>query len=163
MKVGLAIREVRDAELHVARQLNALGERHKADHDVYHLTETLQRIVRANLERLAPFGERYGAGVDPDDAPAEHGGSLLERAREKASELAGRRPEAGLLLVRDLRALHLAYAEASIDWVILGQGAQAVRDGELLDVVSACHPQTLRGLRWTLTRLKIAAPQVLGS
>ena len=45
MKLDLAIRDVRDAERTLARQLDALGERHKADHDVFHLTETLQRIA----------------------------------------------------------------------------------------------------------------------
>jgi hypothetical protein len=43
----------------------------------------------------------------------------------------------------------------------LGQGAQAIRDAELLDAVSECHTQTLRGMKWTVTRLKAAAPQVL--
>ena len=33
--------------------------------------------------------------------------------------------------------------------------------GGLLDTVSRCHAQTLRGMKWTLTRLKTAAPQVL--
>jgi hypothetical protein len=65
--------------------------------------------------------------------------------------------------VRDLRELHLLYAEASIDWVILGQGAQAVRDAELLDTVSGCHAQTLPGLKRTVTRIKTAAPQVLAT
>ena len=69
--------------------------------------------------------------------------------------------EAGLQLLRDLRRLHLTYAVASIDWVLLGQGAQAIRDAELLDAVSECHTQTLRGMKWTVTRLKAAAPQVL--
>jgi hypothetical protein len=64
-------------------------------------------------------------------------------------------------LLGDLRDLHLRYAAASIDWVILAQGAQAARDAELLATVSASHPQTLRGLKWTTTRLKAAAPQVL--
>jgi hypothetical protein len=53
------------------------------------------------------------------------------------------------------------YAEASINWVILGQGAQAARDRELLDAVSDCHAQTLRGMKWTVTRIKSGAPQVL--
>jgi hypothetical protein len=91
----------------------------------------------------------------------EHGSGLLERAREKTSELVGRRPEPGLLLVRDLRKLHLLYAEASINYVILGQGAQAARDRQLLDACSQCHAQTLRGMKWTVTRIKVAAPQVL--
>jgi hypothetical protein len=163
MKLGLAIRDVRDAEGTLGRQLNALGERHKADHDVFHLTQTLQRIAHANLERLAPHAERYDVDVDPAAAPAEHGAGLLEKAREKSAELIGRRPESGLLLLRDLRTLHLLYAEASIDYVILGQGAQAARDRELLDAVSWCHAQTLRGMKWTVTRIKTAAPQVLTS
>lgn len=163
MKLGLAIREVREAERALATQLNALGERHKADHDVFHLTETLQRLAHANLEALAPPAERYGVSVDAGDAPEEHGGGLIERAREKTSELLGRRPEPGLLLLRDLRELHLLYAEASIDWVMLGQGAQAAKDAELLAVVSHCHAQTLRGMKWTVSRLKEAAPQVLTS
>jgi hypothetical protein len=163
VKLGLAIRDVRDAEQTLARELNALGERHKTDHDVFHLTETLQRIAHANLERLAPYGARYGVDVDAGDAPAEHGSGLLETARDRSAEPAGRRPEIGLLLVRDLRKLHLLYAEASIDYVIVGQGAQAARDRELLDAVSHCHAQTLRGMKWTVTRIKAAAPQVLTS
>jgi hypothetical protein len=163
MKLGLAIRDVRDAEQALARRLGELGERHKADHDVFHLTETLQRIAHANLERLAPHGERHDVDIDPDDAPAEHASGLLDKAREKGAELVGRRPEPGLLLVRDLRELHLLYAEASIDYVILGQGAQAARDRDLLDCVALCHAQTLRGMKWTVTRIKAAAPQVLVS
>lgn len=162
MKLGLAIREVGDAERTLAQQLNALGERHKTDHDVFHLTETLQRIAHDNLERLAPHGERYCVDIDAADAPAEHGSGLLEKACEKSAELIGRRPEPGLLLVRE-RTLHLLYAEASINYVILGQGAQAARDRDLLDAVSLCHAQTLRGTKWTVTRIKTAAPQVLTS
>jgi hypothetical protein len=109
VKLGLAIREVGDAERTLAQQLNALGGRHKTDHDVFHLTETLQRIAHDNLERLAPHGERYGVDIDAADAPAEHGSGLLEKAREKSAELIGRRPEPGLLLVRE-RTLHLLYA-----------------------------------------------------
>jgi hypothetical protein len=48
-----------------------------------------------------------------------------------------------------------------VDWVLLSQGAKAVRDGELLEAAESCHAQTLRGMKWSLTRLKTAAPQVL--
>jgi hypothetical protein len=52
--------------------------------------------------------------------------------REKASELAGRRPEPGLLLLADLRHLHRVAAGVSLDWELLAQGAQAAKDSELL-------------------------------
>lgn len=146
MKLDAAIAEVRAAEAAVAGALDAVGARHEGDHDVFHMTRTLRRLADANLEALAPVAERYGATGAPDPAPEPH-----------------RAADGGLALLDDLRALHLRYAEASIDWVLLGQGAQAARDAELLDVVSRCHAQTLRGLKWTVTRLKETAPQALTS
>jgi hypothetical protein len=140
MSIALAIREVREAESALIEGLGRIGERHRADHDVFHLSRTLIRVHRANLEALAPFGDRYGVTAG--------GGS-------------GARGEPGGGLLEDLKHLHLLYAEASIDWVLLSQGAKAIRDGELVDAVSACHAETLRGLEWTVTRLKSAAPQVL--
>ncbi len=159
MRIGLAIRDVRDAEVELAGQLGKVGERHHADHDVFHMSRTLTRLHHDNLEALAPFGDRYGVDVDPGDA--EGGDGPLARLREKAADVTGRRPEGGLLLLRDLRHLHLLYSEASVNWVILAQGAQVARDQALLDAVATCHAQTLRGMKWTLTRLKEAAPQVL--
>jgi hypothetical protein len=63
--------------------------------------------------------------------------ALLDTLREKSSELAGRRPESGLLL---LRKLYMLAPEASINWV---KGAQAARDHELLQATKRCHPNTL--------------------
>jgi hypothetical protein len=37
---------------------------------------------------------------------------------------------------------------------MLAQAAQATRDAGLLEPASACHPQTLRQLRWTDTLIK---------
>jgi hypothetical protein len=160
MKLGLAIEEVHSAEGALVQELLRVSERHKADHDVHHLAQTLASKARERMKALEPHGERYE--VKLGDPPAD-GGGLVGTLREKGSELAGRRSEAGLLLMRDLRKLHLLAAEASIDWTVLGQGAQAARDSDLLATVSECHPETLRALKWTTTRLKEAAPQVLTS
>ena len=160
MKIGMAVSEVHDAEAALVEEMLRVGERHKADHDVYHLTRTLAQKGRERMKALEPHAERYDVklGGDPGD-----GGSVLSTLREKGSELAGRRPETGLLLLRDVRKLHLLVAEASIDWTMLGQGAQAARDVELLATVSECHPEVLRALKWTTTKLKESSPQVLTS
>ena len=160
MKVGVAIREVADAEGRLAESLLEVGERHRADHDVYHLTRRLARWAQGHVAALEPFGERYDADVDADGIGGQSGGPLAA-VREKGAELLGRRPEAGLLLLHDVRRLHLLATEASVDWTILAQAAQAAKDTELLECVSLCHPETLRTVRWTLTKLKEAAPQVL--
>jgi hypothetical protein len=62
-----------------------------------------------------------------------------------------------------MRTLHLLAAEASINWTMLGQAAQAARDSELLSTVSESHPEAIRALRWTTTKLKESAPQLLTS
>lgn len=141
MKLGIAIADVREAEMKLGRWLDAIGERHRADADVHHLAGTLQRIAHANLDRLASHAERHDAAER-----STTGATLSDRG-----------------LLWDLCDLHVVYAEASIKWVVLGQGAQAARDAALLEVVSRSHAQTLRGMKWTVTRIKTAAPQVLTS
>jgi hypothetical protein len=154
------IEDVHEAEATLIEELLRIGERHKADHDVFHLTRTFAQRGRERLKALDPHAERYDALMEGEPG---NGGGVIGSLREKGSHLLGLRPEAGLLLLRDVRKLHLLAAEASIDWTMLGQAAQAVRDAELLATVGECHPETLRTLRWTTTRLKEAAPQVLTS
>lgn len=187
MKVGLAVQQVRSAEEDLAKGLERVGERHKTDQEVYHLTRTLAGVSRRNAQTIARFQERYPAsggtetGEDEpglfgrlrergaDIAESVSGGSegdrsgLLDAAREKGAEMVGRRPETGLLLLRDLRELHTLASEASINWVILGQGAQAAKDAELLRATKGCHPDTLRTLKWANTMIKTVSPQVLTS
>jgi hypothetical protein len=160
MKIGAAIKELAAAERELADRLTAVGERHRTEHDVYHVTTTLARIERGHKDALARHAARYDVELD-----VAGGGSasstLVQTAREKGAELLGRRKEPGLLLLRDLRELHVLAAGVSLDWVALGQGAQAARDTELLDAVTHCHSETLRTLKWTTGRLKEAAPQAL--
>jgi len=147
MKLGLAIEQVASAERDLAEGLLKVGERHEADHDVFHMTRTLAKMERGHLDALAPHAGRYGAHVDGDQ-PAP---PLPER------------DDSSLQLLADLRHLHLLAAGASLDWVALAQGAQAARDTELLKTVTECHDETLRTLKWTTYRLKEAAPQILTS
>jgi hypothetical protein len=154
----MAIEQVASAESALADRLQAVGERHKTDHDVFHMTRTLAKKERAHLDGLARHAGRYGASIDRDDGDGE---GIVAKAREKGAELMGRRPEPGLMLLRDLRELHLLAAGASLDWVALAQGAQAARDTDLLATVTECHDETLRTLKWTTYRLKEAAPQAL--
>ncbi|GGW77921.1 hypothetical protein [Streptomyces caelestis] len=44
---------------------------------------------------------------------------------------------------------------------MLAQAAQATLDERLLALVTDCHPQTLRQLRWSNTMIRALAPQLL--
>jgi hypothetical protein len=148
VKIAGAIEQVGQAEAKLVRGLAEVGEHHRADHDVFHVTRTLAGMETDNLRRLRSQADRYDASL-PDHP---------EVSAAEADE-----PEPGSDLLDDLRTVYVLAAEASIDWLMLGQGAQAVKDDELLATVSACHEQSLRTLKWATDRIKTSAPQALAT
>ena len=52
-------------------------------------------------------------------------------------------------------------AGVSLDWEILAQTAQALKDTELLALTQKCHPQTLRQMQWANAALKENAAQIM--
>jgi hypothetical protein len=159
MKIGSLLARLHELETDLADELRALGERHAADHDVFHQCHTFALQCERHAAALQPVAARYGEEVD-DEAPGFWSG-ILESARRAASTSVGRVPESGLLLLRDLRKLFLQAEECSITWVMAGQAAQAARDQELLDVVRVCHQETEIQVKWFVTRIKVASPQAL--
>ncbi|MEU2285786.1 hypothetical protein ABZ614_28295 [Streptomyces sp. NPDC013178] len=157
--VSATLRALHDGERSLERDLLAVAERHRTDHEVHHVATDLARWSREHTARLAAIGRDHGLDLPgPPDDPSP---GALAALREKTAEALGRRPAAGLLLLHDLRDLHLAAARNSLHWEMLAQAAQALRDEELLGLVSRCHPQTLRQMRWSNTLIKEQAPQLL--
>jgi hypothetical protein len=159
MKIGSLLARLHELETDLADELRALGERHAADHDVFHQCHTFALQCERHSAALQPVAARYGEEVD-DEGPGFWSG-ILESARRAASTSVGRVPESGLLLLRDLRKLFLQAEECSITWVMAGQAAQAARDQELLDVVRVCHQETEIQVKWFVTRIKVGSPQAL--
>lgn len=160
MKLVLALRELHRSETSLAQRFRRVGERHKADHDIFHLCADLAGWSENHVAKLAGAGR--SRGVRLAESPPRPG-RVLSSLRELTSVVLGRRPEPGLLLLADLRSLHLHAAAVSVDWELLAQGAQAARDQELLELAARCHPETLRQMDWANTKLKELAPQVLMS
>lgn len=163
MKIDIALIEVRDAETELVQRLLQIGERHKADHDVFHLSRMMSGWATERLHRLAAHYAIYGVPLDPDAIDREGARGVLALVREKSADPDGYRPEPGILLLRDIRGLHLAASRTSLAWTMLGQGAQAVSDLDLLATVTACHPDAIRTMNWTVQKIKEASPQVLAS
>jgi hypothetical protein len=159
--IGQLLDDLHDAETDLAHQYRVVAGRQAAEQDVHYLCHTLARQADQHAERVRLIAERFGATLS--EPGADRMTNVLAGIRHTASQIIGRRPEAGLLLLRDLRQLFLMAHEASIHWIALGQVAQAVRDHDLLDEVSALHKQTLTQIKWLKTRIKEASPQVLVS
>lgn len=159
MKINLALRELHRSERTLALSLAAVAARHVTEHEIHHVAYDLAEWSRDHLCELAAVGIRYG--LDLHAAPRTV--PLTSPIQGKLSELLGHRPEPALVLLMDLRRVHRVTAGVSVDWELLAQGAQAVKDQDLLALTARCHPQTLRQLRWSNAMLKVLAPQVLAS
>jgi hypothetical protein len=154
-----ALHRVHEGELDLVEHLLAMRDRHRTDHEVFHVTWDLVRWSRDNLAQLAELGKQHDVELDPEVGRP----GVLSRMTEAASSLVGRRSETGLLLLEDLRGLYLRASANSLAWEMLAQHAQAKREQDALDVATRCHAQTLRQIRWANTMLKTQSPQVLAS
>lgn len=158
MKMDLVLQELHRRENDLAQKLLHASERHKVDHDVYHLGRDLAGWSQRHVRDIAEAGRDFGLDLDPEP-DQEH--ALPQKLREKSSELFGRRSEPGLLLLVDLRELYTKAAGLSVDWELLAQAAQGVRNRELLALTERCHPETLRQMKWANAKLKESATQIL--
>ncbi|MER8005147.1 hypothetical protein [Streptomyces sp. NPDC094149] len=159
--IPIVLRALHDGERELERDLLATAERHRTEHEFHHVALDVARWSHQHAERIARAAEAHGLDLPGPSSHASPG--LLSPVREKTAEALGRRPEAGLLLLHDLRRLHLAAAGNSLDWEMLAQAAQATGADDLLALATACHPQTLRQMRWTNTLIKTHSPQLLAS
>jgi len=160
MKLGLALEELHRSENHLAHQLLAVAERHKVEHEIFHVGRDLARWSQEHVRRLAPFGERYGADLDPEPAGEP---TVLAKVSEAVSDRLGRRSAPSLLLLRDLRSIYVDASGVSADWEMVAQVAQAIRDADLLALAQDCHPENLRQAKWANSRIKESATQILVS
>ncbi|GAB3221475.1 hypothetical protein [Mycolicibacterium hippocampi] len=158
-KIALALRELHRSELRLTRSLEAIAARHHSDHGIYHVATDLAQWSREHVALVADTGDHYGVRLRAHPRTA----AVTESAQRWISDRLGRRPEPALLLLADLRRLHRLAAGVSLDWELLAQGAQAVKDPSLLEVAQRCHPQALRQMRWANAMLKELSPQALAS
>lgn len=158
--IGDVIADLHHGEQRLADELVAVSYRHRTEHEIYHVARDLERWSREHLQRLADIATNYGRDLRESPREPAH---FFTGIRDKPAEAVGQRPEPGLLVLDDLRALYLMASDNSLHWEMLAQAAQARHDDELLQLVAAYHPQTLRQVRWANTLIKTMSPQILSS
>ncbi|MFI0933973.1 hypothetical protein ACH4RG_19870 [Streptomyces sp. NPDC021019] len=156
--IALTMHALHRGEQALAEQLAVVAARHPREHEVCHVTRDLALWSNEHCRRLAETGRHHGLRLDvPSASPPDPSA----KDRHRAVEAFGRTPESVPELLRDLRELHLGAVGNSLHWVMLGQAVQASKDTRLLDVVSFCHPRTLRQMQWSTTMIKNLSPQLL--
>ncbi|HSU73719.1 MAG TPA: hypothetical protein VLI66_02195 [Terrabacter sp.] len=137
------------SEKTLADSFRAVAQGHAAEADVFHTCQTLAGWSDKHREQLAPIIERYGEDESLEEPERLHASGLVEV----------RSGPVGLL--RDLQDLHVLGSLVQTTWTVVAQGAQGLRDKDLLEVASSSNAETSRQLSWLNTRMKSAAPQAL--
>jgi hypothetical protein len=158
MKIGTVLRDLHHDENELARALLRLADRHRADHEVFHLGHDLADWSVRHVREIAAIAGSFGEELDPapDGTP-----SLVDEARRTLSVLAGRSKDAELLMVRDLRDVYLRASGVLTDWEMIGQAAQAIAHDELLALATRCQAETKRQATWANAKIKEASTQAL--
>lgn len=159
-KVALALEELHAAEKDLAGELLQVSDRNKQEHEIFYLGRDLARWSQEHVAKLAEIGEDYGLHLDAAPGEDDH---ILAGLRQKGAELLGRHHDVALLMLHDLRTIHRKAAGVSLDWEVLAQTAQALKDEKLLALAEDCHPQTLRQMRWANAKIKESSAQVMVS
>jgi hypothetical protein len=159
-RVGMALKQLYEAEEGLADEFVKVGERLAAEHDVWYDCRQFAEQCHRHADTIRRFAAHHDEQLPPADDDTV-GETTTASLRHKLSEALGRRPESGLLLLHSLRQLYLQAQEVSFHWIIAGQLAQATRDHELLAVVDDLHRETLTQIKWLKTQVKQASPQAL--
>lgn len=149
MNLNIYLGMLHQAETTLAESFRQVADGHGAEPDVHFLCLTLARQCEEHSRLLHPVVQRYGEDLSDGEPERLHAEGLSST----------RQGPVGLL--RDLQDLYLLASLVDVTWAMVKQAGSALRDRELLDVVSKCDGETAVQLRWLQTRMKQAAPQAL--
>jgi hypothetical protein len=150
--VATYVRLAHQGEQTLADSFRAVGNGHANQADIFHTCETLATMSDAHVTHMNPIAQRY----EEDRV----GDNVDEPERLHAVGLAHvRKGQIGLL--RDMQDLYVLATFIETTWTVLAQGAQGLRDEQLLQVATSANSDTARQLAWLNTRMKTAAPQAL--
>lgn len=148
MTIATLLTELHRNESSLVRELLELSDRHRGVHEVHHVARDISRWSIEHVRLLAEVAADHGEDLDPQ-APT------LEASPAPDTS--------GMQLLSDLRSVYMNAAGISVQWVMLGQAAQALHLSDLQATIGRCHPDTLRQMRWAATSLKQQSTQILVS
>lgn len=149
MNLNIYLGLLHSAEQTLAASFRQVAQGHGEEPDVHFLCQSLASQCDEHQQKLAPIIDRYGQETGDAEPERLHAQGL---SRTRTGPVG---------LLRDLQDLYLLASLVDITWTMVKQAAQALRDQELLTVVTHCDTQTATQLKWLQTRMKQAAPQAL--
>jgi len=132
----------------MAEALLLVAERHEKNYEIQGVATILAGWMREDLERLAPFVERYG--IAEGDQPHKLRAAVLGGVR------------GGLMgQLADLTDLALLAEQVEMAWAVVYQGAKELEDQPLGAAAGAGRDHAQRMIRWIRTQIHHTAPETL--
>ena len=149
MNLSIYLGMLHKAETTLAESFRQVAAGHGTEPDVHFLCHTLAQQCDEHSRLLLPLVQRYGEDLSDNEPERLHAEGLSSTR------------EGPVGLLRDLQDLYLLASLVDVTWTMVEQAGSALRDRDLLAVVSQCDGETSVQLRWLQTRMKQAAPQAL--
>jgi hypothetical protein len=125
-----------------------VAERHERNYEIHGVATVLAGWMREDIDRLAPFVERYG--IAEGDQPRKLRAAVLGGVR------------GGLMgLLTDLTDLSVLAEQVDMAWLVVYQGAKELEDQPLLTAAGAGRDHAERVIRWIRTQIDHTAPEAL--
>lgn len=148
MHIGKYVDLVHRSEIDLAKAFKKVGEAHGGEPDIEQTCKMLAAWSETLASDMEPFAVKYKP--EKDNEPDRLTQTLMKDTRSGS-----------MALLRDLHDLYLIGCEVEVCCTLLKQGADGLRDKELKSVCEEIERQTKRQLLWLLSRMKVAAPQIL--
>ncbi|SCK13950.1 hypothetical protein H181DRAFT_00886 [Streptomyces sp. WMMB 714] len=161
-KIVMILAGLHDAEADLALAFRRVAGRQETDERTRRLFRTLAQRCDQCAGRVRRLAGRYDEEL-PDRGDSGALAAAADSLQQGLAALAGSRPPQELLLLRDLRELHLKAQPAAVHLTLLKQAARAVPDSELLDEVTGLDEEIRTQLAWIRTRAREVAPRVLAA
>lgn len=155
MRIGKALQELHRSESALAVEFSRVAERYPREREVRHVAGDLAVWSRDHVREIVATAPRYRVDLSGPEYPVPF--------EKETRELPDEDSDPELALLADLRRLYRMSGGVALDWDLLGQGAQAVADADLLAIADRCGPRSARQMRWARGMLKILSPQILAT
>lgn len=160
MKIGPVLAALHRSEIDLYHELVELSQRYPAEHEVHHVARDIAQWSQDHVKQIAEIAGDYDQQLEPVGSDVK----TLKRADDQTYDASfGIDKPAGLALLWDLRSIHMAASGIAMQWTMLSQGAQALHQDDLLNVVNQCQAETQRQQTWAKAQIKQLSPQVLSS
>jgi hypothetical protein len=132
----------------MAEALILVAERHERNYEIHGIATVLAGWIREDIDRLAPFVERYG--LSHSDQPHKLRAAVLGGVR---GGLHG--------LLADLTDLSVLAEQVDMAWLVVFQGSKELEDKALMTQAGIGRDHAERVIRWIRTQVDHTAPEAL--